>query len=284
MTALPRMSVEDAVLQLRSDPRWADVLRDAYLDEDAVGASERFLSSGEFAETRAVLGDRLERATVLDLGAGTGIASFALASTGARRVVALEPDPSDVIGRGCLRRVCSRLPVDVIAGVGEALPLGSSTFDVVYARQVLHHARDLTALVRECARVLKPGGVLLACREHVADDAMQLAGFLEAHPIHRLAGTEHAMPLVQYRRALRDAGFSRITTVGPWGSVINAFPVVRSEEERRGYPRQLLQGRFGALGSLAARLPAVAAIVWWRLDRPVGGRLYSFVAEKPRGR
>jgi SAM-dependent methyltransferase len=43
----------------------------------------------------------------------------------------------------------------------EQLPLGDAEFDLVISIQVLEHLLDPAAAVRELARVLKPGGVLL---------------------------------------------------------------------------------------------------------------------------
>ena len=40
-------------------------------------------------------------------------------------------------------------------------------FDVVFARAVLHHTRDLELACREMFRVLRPGGIFVAAREHV---------------------------------------------------------------------------------------------------------------------
>jgi ubiquinone/menaquinone biosynthesis C-methylase UbiE len=41
---------------------------------------------------------------------------------------------------------------------GEALPFGDSTFDVVYGHGVIQYTASPAQLVRECARVVRPGG------------------------------------------------------------------------------------------------------------------------------
>lgn len=45
---------------------------------------------------------------------------------------------------------------------GEALPLATASHDLVYCSDVLEHIRDDLAAMQEIARVLKPGGYLLA--------------------------------------------------------------------------------------------------------------------------
>ena len=50
------------------------------------------------------------------------------------------------------------LPEDDV-GVGEALPYGDASFDAVVCVDVLEHVADLAQVIREIARVLKPGGV-----------------------------------------------------------------------------------------------------------------------------
>ncbi len=274
------MTTEDAVLALRADPRHADLVRDAYLGPDALGNAERFLRSGEFAAVLRLLQDRVRGAAILDVGAGTGIASFAFARSGAREVVALEPDRSHVVGQGAIRRVAGGLPIRIAEGWGEALPFEEGRFDIVYARQVLHHARDLAALVAECARVAAPGGVVLAVREHVVDDEAQLAAFLAAHPVHQLAGGEQAFALDTYLHAFRHAGLKQLQVLGPYDSVINAFPACVDEAALRAFPRKALEDKFGTLGRVAAFVPGLTALVRRWLERSVPGRLYSFVGRK----
>lgn len=276
-----RITHDDAVRLLRKDPAMSDLIRDSYLDEDVHVAAERFAGSGEFQEVMARLGGVQGRA-VLDLGSGNGIAAYAFAMAGAGSVVAMEPDAGVVNGRSAIVQMAKNLPqIDVKNGVAEAIPLDDGSVDVVFIRQVLHHVGDLKRSLAECARVLRPGGQLLVVREHVVRNTADLARFQADHPIHRLAGGEYAYPLDDYVHAIRDAGFERLYVIGPWDSVINAFPAVRSESELETYPEVRLREKLGRAGSILARFGLAARAARWRIQRPVPGRLYSFMARKP---
>jgi SAM-dependent methyltransferase len=274
-------TAHDAYLELRADPATTALIHESYLDADTSAAARRFERSAELAAVRALLGD-VSGLTVLDLGAGNGIASVAFAKVGAAHVFALEPDASDTIGRAAIARVSAGLAVETLDACGEAIPLADGTVDLVYARQVLHHADDLERLVAECARVLRPGGTMLASREHVVDDDAQLREFLDAHPVHRLTGGEHAYSLPRYVSAFERAGLQIQKTLGPWDSVINAYPTVSSDEELAEFGRTIAAARLGRLGAAAVRVPLVEALVWRRLRRPRAGRLYTFLATLPR--
>jgi SAM-dependent methyltransferase len=177
----------------------------------------------------------------------------------------------------------SRLPVQVVEEFSERLPFADGTFDVVFARAVLHHTRDLEAACREFFRVLKPGGMLLAIREHVISTPGDLPRFLEQHPLHRLYGGECAFMLKQYITALEQAGFPKLDVISPWHSPINFAPYsldsLKDELARRADLRAPVVGR-------AARalldLPSIWPLTRWILERVDHrpGRLYSFVAVK----
>lgn len=107
-----------------------------------------------FDALESAMGQPLLRADVLDVGAGTGIATRALAGRGAN-VVAVDPGP----GVLAVLRSRSTSRVRAVVGDGNALPVPSERFDLVSYAQAFHWT-DPARSVPEALRVLKPGGVL----------------------------------------------------------------------------------------------------------------------------
>ena len=276
---------EQAVAWLRDQPDQQALVRDCYYDDPLIDAARRFAAGEEFRAVSAWLPPAAGRA--LDLGAGRGIGSFALARSG-WRVTAVEPDPSDLVGAGAIRRLvdAGRVAIEVVENHGETLPFEDGAFDLVYARQALHHASDLATFVKEAARVLRPGGRLIATREHVISRDTDLDAFLDAHPLHRFYGGEHAYRLDEYVDAIRAAGLTVAKVVGPFDSVVNYFPETSGQVRARC--RRLLARLTGnALAGVLANdrralgravLARVAARLSAECDTP--GRLFSFVADK----
>ena len=86
---------EDAVIWLRSQPEQRQLVLDAFYDDPLIAAAERYFAGDEWQAVSQLLQGRTGRA--LDVGAGRGIASYALAREGFM-VTALEPDPSAIVG------------------------------------------------------------------------------------------------------------------------------------------------------------------------------------------
>jgi SAM-dependent methyltransferase len=223
MTEKPSMTWEQAVLALRAQPEAHELVLACFYDDPLLAAAQRYAASTEWQAVRRLLGHPPGRA--LDLGAGRGIASFALAQDG-WQVCALEPDPSAVVGAQAVRGLAkdAGLSIDVVQEWGESLPFRDACFDVVHARQVLHHARDLSRLCAEVGRVLKPGGRFVATREHVVSQRSDVPAFQAAHPLHNLYGGENAFLLDEYLGALQAAGIEVTTVLNPKASDINLYP------------------------------------------------------------
>lgn len=274
------MSAEEAIRVLRSDLRYRNLIHDSYLDPDILESAERFFVSSEFHAVVEILAGRLPNARIVDVGAGRGISSYAFARMGCRFVCGVEPDPSGDCGYHAIEQLGKAIPIQIVSALGEYLPFRQGAIDLVYARQALHHSRDLRGFVHECARILRPGGWLLACREHVVDNSAQLEQFLREHPMHRLTGSENAFRLEDYLGAIRVAGLSLKKVFGPWTTVINAFPRVRSGSQLHDLAVTLLEERFGRMGRWATLVPGVRWMIRRRLERPDAGRMYSFLAVK----
>ncbi|MGB8400206.1 class I SAM-dependent methyltransferase [Bradyrhizobium sp.] len=280
MSADPKLPTwEDAVVWLRNQPDRRQTVMDAFYDDPLAAAAARYHASAEWQAISALLRGRSGAA--LDIGAGRGITSFALAKDGFA-VTALEPDPSVIVGAAAIRSLAheASLPINVVEDFSERLPFADAAFDVVVARAVLHHTSDLKGACREIHRVLKSGGIFVAAREHVISKEADLGKFLDRHPLHHVYGGEHAFLLADYVGALKGAGFS-LDILMPLRSPINLYPytfdslrnaTVQSLSRRFPLPvwRFLLKSDliFSALLAGAERFD----------NRP--GRLYSFVGRK----
>ena len=148
------------------DGQAGEVLR--LFDAKAVTWSAKYVPDGPLAGRLARLsaavgwharaGDR-----ILDLGCGTGELARTLAEAGLR-----------VAGCDISRQMLVRAARAGGARQGDgsagwvrlapdwrSLPFASAAFDVVVAASVLEYVAEPAAVLRECARVLRPGGVVL---------------------------------------------------------------------------------------------------------------------------
>ena len=277
------MNWEEAVCSLRDDPSMKEVVMACYYDDPLIEAAERFWKSNEWLALKDEL--PIPPSKVLELGAGRGIASYAFAKEG-WDVTALEPDASEIVGTGAIRRLFreSKLTINVVEEWGEFLPFEDETFDLVYGRAVFHHADNLEKFCSEACRVLKPQGIFIMTREHVLSSKDEEESFLKSHPLHHLYGGEAAYMLDEYLDAMRCAGMKIRTVKGPSSSAVNYFP--QSDSEMRRDIVVMMQRRFWPIGGLITRvlfnfksgLDYLQAYSDSVNDEP--GRLYLLAGEK----
>jgi ubiquinone/menaquinone biosynthesis C-methylase UbiE len=164
------------------------------LDYDKEAAAYDATRGGEpraEAAAAAVLGlipARTEQ--LLDLACGTGIVTRRLvAALPATRVTGVD------LTYGMARVAAARLPGSVLLADSRRLPFPDGTFDAVTSVWLLHlldGPEDVRAVVAECARVLRPGGVCVTTVDKAAahDVGSDIDAVLAARP----------------RRPARDAG------------------------------------------------------------------------------
>ncbi len=91
-------------------------------------------------------------ARALDLACGEGYGAAVLAARGVN-VIGLDLDPALLADSAARYRAAT-----FVAGSALRLPFPDASFDAVGALQMIEHLVETDELLRECARVLKPGG------------------------------------------------------------------------------------------------------------------------------
>ncbi|MFN8533355.1 MAG: class I SAM-dependent methyltransferase [Dehalococcoidia bacterium] len=130
-----------------------------YFDEVADSYASRYDDAGPAGYALAIrwkrLFEQLAYATgpMLDAGCGPGLLLAALAGRG-ERVVGVD------LSLAMTRQAAQRAPA--VAGALEALPFGGGRFGVVIAAGAVEYVADDRAALGELARLVRPGGLLLA--------------------------------------------------------------------------------------------------------------------------
>jgi SAM-dependent methyltransferase len=159
---------------------------------------------------------------VLEVGAGTGRDSLALAKRGAHVVTIDYSDQSLRLIRGV-----AGTELGIVCGDALSLPFTDKSFDIVFHQGLLEHFRQPLDLLRENHRVLRPGG-------HVLVDVPQRWHYytLMKHALMAVnrwfAGWETEFSAGELSRLLRAAGFE---VTDAYGS--NLFPPVWYRGARR---------------------------------------------------
>ncbi|WP_395540300.1 methyltransferase domain-containing protein [Neotabrizicola sp. sgz301269] len=170
-----------------------------------------FLSPGGKAEVARVLeGHDLRGKSVLDIGCGAGGIDLALVQDhGAGFVTGLDvEDPVLSRARALVQAAGLTARIGLVKAAPGPLPFPPGTFDVVFSKDSIVHIPDKHALMAEVARVLKPGGWLLASDWLIGTEEIspQMAAYIAAE------GLDFGMATpARYRQAFEANGFTDIT-------------------------------------------------------------------------
>jgi SAM-dependent methyltransferase len=148
--------------------------------------------------------------SVLDVGCGDGLM--------ARAVLGRRPD-LEVRGIDVLVRGDAAIVVDAFDG--RRIPRGDKSVDAVLFVDVLHHATDPLALLREAARVARQAVVI---KDHLAD--APFAG-LTLRFMDRVGNARHgvALPYTYWRRAEWRRAFGEVGLgVEEWRERLGLYP------------------------------------------------------------
>jgi 2-polyprenyl-3-methyl-5-hydroxy-6-metoxy-1,4-benzoquinol methylase len=133
-------------------------------DTKAATWSAKYAPGGRLTGRLAQLATAVQQQTrtgtqVLDLGCGTGDLAMSLAAAN-RRVTGCDISIR-MLGHAVQADEAQTVEWITLEHSWRTLPFGDSTFGVIVASSVLEYLDEPAAVMRECARVLQPGGMLL---------------------------------------------------------------------------------------------------------------------------
>ena len=193
---------------------------------------------------------------VLDIGAGNCWASWRLAASGAS-VVAVDVSRVKYEGleSGAVQIAGHGHYFERVLGDMENLPFDDGSVDGCLFFATLHHSHNLSLAFSEAARVLRPGGAVLAIHEGVGGILRnnRVFGIRSVHDVEweKYDWNEQVFPLHTYLRAARAAGLEPNVVLPPF---------VEQRLERRDF-HGLLFGRIAALAARVWRLPGGRALL-----------------------
>jgi 2-polyprenyl-3-methyl-5-hydroxy-6-metoxy-1,4-benzoquinol methylase len=201
---------------------------------------------------------------VLDCGCGEGFFAAELVKE-RNRVVGIDVLPAPKAGAVLEHYI----KADLSAGLGQAAEsLGERRFSRVLLMDILEHLPDPGRLLRDCRRVLKPGGKLLVSIPNVANIAVRLSLLLGRfeYAERGILDRTHLRFFTRRsaRRLLEEAGYQIVeqkTTVMPVELALGVRPenrVMRYVDRALAFFTRLMPGLLGYQFVLVAR-PAAGA-------------------------
>jgi arsenite methyltransferase len=176
-----------------------------YDEQDTIGATDDAVAASLGCGVPTAVADLAPGETVLDLGSGAGadvlISARRVAPNG--RAIGLDmTDEMLELARANAARAGLH-NAEFVKGYLEEIPLPDDSVDVVISNCVINLAADKTRVLREAARVLRPGG-RFAVSDVVADADMDAA--TRADMEQWTGCVAGALTRVEYETALASAG------------------------------------------------------------------------------
>lgn len=287
------MTWEETIQYIRTNAEYTELVDQAYFEENLPLNVERFRQREEYAETKKLINKYLPDAkTILDVGSGNGVSAISFALEG-YEVTATEPDKSDTIGAGAIKRLKEYYHLDhftIFESCAEDINPGGRFFDIVYVRQAMHHAYDLNKFISNLSKYLREGGIMITVRDHVIYNENDKKWFLECHPLHKFYGGENAFTEQQYKNAFRQAELEVKLILRYFDSVINFFPetkgsIIEKHKVANERINKSLRDNLGFIGKTTFVKEWYKKHIHFDPNNPfdetkVPGRMYSFIAQK----
>jgi sarcosine/dimethylglycine N-methyltransferase len=194
-------------------------------DEPILDASHRTVN-----HMAKLLGDISADTNVLDIGSGYGGAARYLAKTYGCHITALNlSEKENERHRQLNKEQNLSEKIDVIDGSFEDIPADADQFDVVWSQDAILHSGHRKQVLREVARVLKPGGQFIFTDPMQADNCPQgvLQPILDRIHLSTLGSPQF------YRDQLTELGLTELLFEEKTDQLVNHYSSVLNETNNK---------------------------------------------------
>ena len=206
---------------------YPETYKEYVMGTEKPGAFVRINRRYGLAKRCRVITRRRRPGRLLDVGCGVGVLMDAMRRRG-WEVQGVDVTPSAV------RIARARFGLDVIEGALEEAGFPDERFDAVTLWNVIEHVPDPPSTLREVARVLRPGGLLVLATPNV--DALDARLFRQRWALWEAPRHFNLFSPASLGALLRGSGFAGVTSeslVGTWFGLATSLQYLW--EERRGF-------------------------------------------------
>jgi SAM-dependent methyltransferase len=183
--------------------------------------------------------------TIVDLGCGPGFYTDAFRALGAD-VLPVDNDPAEM-------SMVGEPPAGAIVADAGALPLEDASVDGAFCSNLLEHTPDAEAVIREIARVLRPGGW----------GYISWTNWYSPWGGHDMTPYQYLGPRLGPRLYERHHGPPRKNPYGAGLWAVHVGPTLRLVERQPGLRIERVEPRYWPRLAFICRVPLVRELLTW---------------------
>lgn len=204
---------------------WGEHMHHGYYGADGQQKKERRQAQIDLIEELLNWAQIQHADRILDVGCGIGGSSLYLAEKFAANVTGITLSP--VQARRAQERATTAGVSTVQFQVANALemPFADESFDFIWSLESGEHMPDKLTFMRECYRVLKPGGKFLMvtwCHRPIAQQPLTLSEQRHLADIYRVYCLPYVLSLPEYAAIAQTLDFQNLRTAD-WSTAVAPF-------------------------------------------------------------
>jgi len=205
---------------------WGEHMHHGYYGADGTQPKERRQAQIDLIDELIAWAEVTQAQQILDVGCGIGGSSLYLAEKFGASATGITLSPVQA-NRATERAQAAQLPAQFQVADALNMPFADDQFDLVWSLESGEHMPDKTAFLKECWRVLRPGGTLVMatwCHRPTAPPAGDLtaAERQQLAKIYEVYCLPYVISLPEYRAIAQSLGFQHLRTAD-WSAAVAPF-------------------------------------------------------------